>query len=271
MAAREVVVVSGARTAIGDYGAALKDVPATKLGSLAIAEAVDAGRHRPGHRRARRARQRRARRGARHVHLPRRGRRGGHPRGHALPHREPPVRLRPAGDRLGLAAHPPGRHRRGHRRRRREHEPRRLLPADRPLGPAHGRRPDHRRDGGRAHRSVRHGPHGHHGREPRRQARLHARGAGRVLARIAPPRRGRHRGGPLQDADRPGGAEEQEGPGDVRHRRARAQGPEARGSRQAAPGVQEGRLGHRRQRLGHQRRGRRRGPDGSRRRRQGAA
>ena len=40
MAAREVVVVSGARTAIGDYGAALKDVPATKLGSLAIAEAV---------------------------------------------------------------------------------------------------------------------------------------------------------------------------------------------------------------------------------------
>ena len=40
MAAREVVVVSGARTAIGDYGAALKDVPATKLGSIVIAEAV---------------------------------------------------------------------------------------------------------------------------------------------------------------------------------------------------------------------------------------
>ncbi len=40
MAAREVLVVSGARTAIGDYGAALKDVPATKLGSLAIQEAV---------------------------------------------------------------------------------------------------------------------------------------------------------------------------------------------------------------------------------------
>ena len=40
MAAREVVVVSGARTAIGDYGSALKDVPATKLGSLAIQEAV---------------------------------------------------------------------------------------------------------------------------------------------------------------------------------------------------------------------------------------
>ncbi len=40
MAAREVVVVSGARTAIGDYGASLKDIPATKLGTLAIQEAV---------------------------------------------------------------------------------------------------------------------------------------------------------------------------------------------------------------------------------------
>jgi acetyl-CoA C-acetyltransferase len=40
MAAREVLVVSGARTAIGDYGASLKDIPATKLGSIVIAEAV---------------------------------------------------------------------------------------------------------------------------------------------------------------------------------------------------------------------------------------
>jgi acetyl-CoA C-acetyltransferase len=40
MAAREVVVVSGTRTAIGDYGGALKDVPATKLGSIVIQEAV---------------------------------------------------------------------------------------------------------------------------------------------------------------------------------------------------------------------------------------
>jgi acetyl-CoA C-acetyltransferase len=37
---REVVVVSGARTAIGDYGMALKDVPATKLGTIAIKEAI---------------------------------------------------------------------------------------------------------------------------------------------------------------------------------------------------------------------------------------
>jgi len=37
---REVVVVSGVRTAIGDYGMTLKDFPATKLGSIAIKEAV---------------------------------------------------------------------------------------------------------------------------------------------------------------------------------------------------------------------------------------
>ena len=37
---REVVVVSGARTAIGDYGGSLKDLPATKLGAVAIREAV---------------------------------------------------------------------------------------------------------------------------------------------------------------------------------------------------------------------------------------
>src|SRR5579864_2760814 len=40
MAQREVVVVSGVRTAIGDFGGALKDIPPTKLGSIAIREAV---------------------------------------------------------------------------------------------------------------------------------------------------------------------------------------------------------------------------------------
>jgi acetyl-CoA C-acetyltransferase len=40
MSNREVVVVSGARTAIGDYGMSLKDLPATKLGAIAIREAV---------------------------------------------------------------------------------------------------------------------------------------------------------------------------------------------------------------------------------------
>ena len=40
MAAREVVVVSGARTAIGDYGGAFRDVAPTRLGATAIREAV---------------------------------------------------------------------------------------------------------------------------------------------------------------------------------------------------------------------------------------
>ena len=40
MSNREVVVVSGARTAIGDYGMSLKEIPATKLGTIAIKEAV---------------------------------------------------------------------------------------------------------------------------------------------------------------------------------------------------------------------------------------
>ncbi|HEX6294942.1 MAG TPA: acetyl-CoA C-acyltransferase family protein [Burkholderiales bacterium] len=38
---RQVVVVSGARTAIGDYGGGLKDLPATKLGAVAIREAME--------------------------------------------------------------------------------------------------------------------------------------------------------------------------------------------------------------------------------------
>jgi acetyl-CoA C-acetyltransferase len=40
MSNQEVVVVSGARTAIGDYGMSLKDFPVTKLGAIAIKEAV---------------------------------------------------------------------------------------------------------------------------------------------------------------------------------------------------------------------------------------
>src|SRR5262245_12860487 len=40
MSNREVVVVSGTRTAIGDYGGSLKELAATKLGAIAIKEAV---------------------------------------------------------------------------------------------------------------------------------------------------------------------------------------------------------------------------------------
>ena len=47
MAAREVVVVSGVRTAIGDYGGALKDVAPTRLGATAIKEAVSRAKIEP--------------------------------------------------------------------------------------------------------------------------------------------------------------------------------------------------------------------------------
>jgi len=40
MSTREVVVVAGARTAIGDYGGSLKEFPATKLAAMAIREVV---------------------------------------------------------------------------------------------------------------------------------------------------------------------------------------------------------------------------------------
>ncbi len=37
---KEAVIVSGARTAIGNYGGSLQDVPAIKLGSIAIKGAL---------------------------------------------------------------------------------------------------------------------------------------------------------------------------------------------------------------------------------------
>ncbi len=40
MSQREVVILSGVRTAIGDYGGSLKDVPPTELGATAIREAI---------------------------------------------------------------------------------------------------------------------------------------------------------------------------------------------------------------------------------------
>ena len=44
MSMREVVVVSGARTGIGDYGGSLKDIAPTKLGAIAIKEALARGK-----------------------------------------------------------------------------------------------------------------------------------------------------------------------------------------------------------------------------------
>lgn len=38
---REIMVLSGVRTAIGDYGGALKDIPPTALASKVVREAVN--------------------------------------------------------------------------------------------------------------------------------------------------------------------------------------------------------------------------------------
>ena len=40
MSQREVVVLSGVRTAVADFGGALKDQPATELAGKVVAEAV---------------------------------------------------------------------------------------------------------------------------------------------------------------------------------------------------------------------------------------
>ena len=44
---REVVIVSAARTAVGTFGASLKDVSAIKLGAIAIGEAIKKARLKP--------------------------------------------------------------------------------------------------------------------------------------------------------------------------------------------------------------------------------
>ena len=40
MSNREVVILSGVRTAIGDYGGSLKDIPPSELGAKVVKEAV---------------------------------------------------------------------------------------------------------------------------------------------------------------------------------------------------------------------------------------
>jgi len=48
MSKREVVILSGVRTAIGDYGGSLKDFPPTQLGAMVVREAVARAKVDPG-------------------------------------------------------------------------------------------------------------------------------------------------------------------------------------------------------------------------------
>ena len=71
-AVTNVVISSAARTAIGSYGKSLKDVPPTDLGATAAAAAIERAGHRARPDRPRRVRQRHPHRARRHVHGARR-------------------------------------------------------------------------------------------------------------------------------------------------------------------------------------------------------
>ena len=109
--------------------------------------------------------------------------------GNAVPHAEPSLRQRPAGDRVGRADDHAGRCRRRDRRRRGVHESRGpyIIPSGR-WGAAHGRHQGDRHDGRCAARPVRRHPHGRDRRERRGEVGHHARRAGPAGGRKPSPR-----------------------------------------------------------------------------------
>ena len=168
MAAREVVVVSAVRTAVGDYGGALEGHPADATGGARPQGSDRPGQGRSGAGRTCVLRSCHQYRAARHVPVAR-----GHDRlrpaqGGGRGQRQPPLRQRPAGDHLGRAIDPARRYRRRRRRRSRVDDARALHPSGPALGCADGRCQGARHDGRGAVRSVRYRSHGHHGRERRR-------------------------------------------------------------------------------------------------------
>ncbi len=249
---REVVVLSGVRTAIGDYGGSLKDVAPIRPGGACGEGSGGTRQDRAGRSRARGARQRHPHRAQGHVHLARGHDQRRPAQGDARADAEPPVRQRAAGHHFRGPGRQAGRCRRGGGRGCRVDEPRRLCAAHRALGRTHGQRRSDGHDGGRAHRSLRHRAHGHHRRERGRQVGHLAPAAGRAGGGEQQARDQRHGEGLLQGADSAHRAEGQEGPGRRRHRRASARGREHGRHGQAAHGVPEGRHGHRRQRERHQ-------------------
>ena len=72
MAQREVVILSGVRTPIGDYGGSLKDIPPTDLAARVVREAVARAKVDPERRRPVRVRQRDPHRAEGHVPVARR-------------------------------------------------------------------------------------------------------------------------------------------------------------------------------------------------------
>ena len=190
---REVVVVSAVRTAIGTFGGSLKDQAPTELGALVVRESLaragvdgkDVGHVVFGHV---------VNTEPKDMYLSRVAAiNGGCAEGTPAFNVN---RLCGSGLQAIVSAspeHPAGRHRRGHRRRRRKHEPRTLRQPEHALGRPHGRHQDGRHDGRRAARPLPHHPHGRDGREHRRQVGHHPRRPGQAGGGKPQPRAARHR------------------------------------------------------------------------------
>ena len=219
---REVVILSGVRTAIGDYGGSLKDMPPTELAAKVVKEALSRAKVDPKdvgqcvfgnviHTEAK------------DMYLSRVACVNG-----GLPHDTGALTLnRLCGSGLQAivsasqyillgdteAAVAGGAESMSRAAYANRHAA---------LGRAHGRRQGHRHDGRRADRSVRHDPHGRHRRKRRDPLRHHARAAGYFCRREPQARRGGDRRRAFQESDPADRAQEQKGSDGVRHRRARA-------------------------------------------------
>ena len=135
---REVVVLSGVRTAVGGYGGSLKDKTPTELAAAVVRAAVERAGVAPediGHAVFGNV-----------IHTERQDMylaraaavNGGLPQGDTGVHPQPSVRQRPAGDRVGGAADQTGRLRGGRGRRGRVYEPRPVLGAGFTFWPTDG-------------------------------------------------------------------------------------------------------------------------------------
>ena len=250
----EIVILDGARTAIGTFGGSLAAIPPIALAATAAREALaragveggQIGQVVFGHV---------INTEPRDMYLSRGGGDGGGRAGQrAGDEREPALRVRGAGDRLLRAGACPGG--RGLRAGRRggEHVALALCPDGGALGAEDGRRDRGGHDGRRAHLPVRDRTHGRHRRERGGGEPDHPRGAGRLRGGKPEPGGGGDPGRAVRGAGGAGRGDGEAGEGGLRHRRA-PEGDHGRGARQAAAGIPEGRHGHRRQRQRTERRG----------------
>ena len=269
--AREVVVLSGVRTAIGGYGGSLKDTPPADLGAAVRARSGQALRRKACRHRPCRVRQHHPHRRARPLPGAGGGRQGRVAARDPGADAEPPVRQRAAGHHHRSQHDHLRRRRFRGRRRRREHEPQPLPGAGAALGRAHERRRLDRHDGRRIERPVRRCPHGRDGRERRQEIRHLARRPGRAGGGKPPARAARDRPRLLPRADRARAGQGQARHDPVRSGRDGARRLHGREAGEDETGLRQGGLGHGRQFVEHQRRGRGPGAGRPRNRRQARA